>query len=617
MISTKKNIIYDIMTFLPIKDILRASQINRNTFIVSKKYLNGLYREEMSKYFFSSENYINLFENNKKIIKEIKNQSYFGEINWFYLFKDFVQLRKEFQNSFEPLTHMIYFKNDLAEIENVIYDCFKYHNYISKIRKVNHNLENDFFSLHQIFFSDFIREENDVYDFYNNYFEEAKKNKENNFLRNDELPLKSFIENFEEIKNIFLEKSELRECLNDIFNYNFSNITSFPQTKNNPILYLITYLYKYAILFCKMTFWYIKKYAKISGTFSNSQTVLPELFWIEYIIRYESFIASSLKINEKLENLNVSINYLYSLLFHQTVTEKKFNIYKFLLNIWYQEVVIPFTHENFFYDNLKTLISKFVNDEIDSFQQCDPKQNFTKIIVEQIANAFLDLDCNENTISFINSTNMPTTFLYNYFEEVISETFINQFTKRLNYHLINKEKIFTFYENIKFNKPYNFINKTLLNISQGVLASLKPSINNDLMLSFESFSRNSSSEKYLQKSRHPEENENITNAIQNEINEIEKLLIKIGINNYQMKEETAHYVSIQMINSNKCPIMIFLFKLYKSYYEHLDYFDIINKKVEKTIKKKRQPSTSCLIELGKKNLEEKDNMMDIDEIMII
>ena len=63
--------------------------------------------------------------------------------------------------------------------------------------------------------------------------------------------------------------------------------------------------------------------------------------------------------------------------------------------------------------------------------------------------------------------------------------------------------------------------------------------------------------------------------------------------------------------------MIFLFKLFKSYYEHVDYFDKINKKVEKTIKKKRQPSTSCLIELGKKKLEEKDNMMNINETIII
>lgn len=84
-----------------------------------------------------------------------------------------------------------------------------------------------------------------------------------------------------------------------------------------------------------------------------------------------------------------------------------------------------------------------------------------------------------------------------------------------------------------------------------------------------------------------------------------------------MKVEAAQYFSKQMINSNNCPIMIFLFKLFKSYYEHVDYFDKINKKVEKTIKKKRQPSTSCLIELGKKKLEEKDNMMNINETIII
>ena len=150
MISTKKSIMYNIMTFLPIKDILRTSQINKNTFMLSKKYLNGLYREEMNKYFFCSDNYINIFENNKKIIKEIENQSYLGEINWYNLFKEFVQLRKNFQNSFEPLRHMVHFKNDIVEFETVLYDCLKYHNYISKIRKVNHNLENEFFSLHQI-----------------------------------------------------------------------------------------------------------------------------------------------------------------------------------------------------------------------------------------------------------------------------------------------------------------------------------------------------------------------------------------------------------------------------------------------------------------------------------
>ena len=79
-----------------------------------------------------------------------------------------------------------------------------------------------------------------------------------------------------------------------------------------------------------------------------------------------------------------------------------------------------------------------------------------------------------------------------------------------------------------------------------------------------------------------------------------------------MSIENAHNSAELLINSNNCSIMNYMYKLYKIYYEQVYYFDTINNKVEKTIKKKRQPSTSCLIEKGKKRTEEENVNIEDD-----
>ena len=84
---------------------------------------------------------------------------------------------------------------------------------------------------------------------------------------------------------------------------------------------------------------------------------------------------------------------------------------------------------------------------------------------------------------------------------------------------------------------------------------------------------------------------------------------------YQMSIENAHNSAELLINSNNCSIMNYMYKLYKIYYEQVYYFDTINNKVEKTIKKKRQPSTSCLIEKGKKRTEEEN--VNIEDVVMV
>ncbi len=604
------------MTFLPMKDVLVTAQMDKRTYLFSRRYLNGLYREEMSKYFFSSENFVPSLDNYHSIIKELDIQTYSNEIDWLVLFKQFIELRKEFQQSYEPSQKLINFKEEIAKMEIELYESLKYHNYINKIRKINYNLENDFNSLHQIFFFDFIREENDVYDFYNNYFD--SENGESNFLRDDELPLKCFIENFDDIKTQFSSNEESKQYLQEIFNYDFKNISSFSQSKNNPLLFFMANLFKYITFFCKMSFWYIKKYSNSSNSsanISNKDEIFSQLFWEEYIKRYESFISSALKINERSENINVCINYLYSLLFNQTVTEKKFNIYKLLLNIWYNEVILPLYYENIFTNNMNIIINKFVKEEIDSFRSFEVIQNTTGMLIGQIASSFLDLDCNENTISYINNTNMPTTFLYNFFSDILCNAFLTQFSERLQYQLISKDTVLSFYENMIKNKPYNLINKTLFKVYQSILLSLRPTLSNELILSYESFSQSQNEYERNKKKILYEENEQIAKAIENEINEIKTLLINTGINVYQMSIENAHNSAELLINSNNCSIMNYMYKLYKIYYEQVYYFDTINNKVEKTIKKKRQPSTSCLIEKGKKRTEEEN--VNIEDVVMI
>ena len=165
------------------------------------------------------------------------------------------------------------------------------------------------------------------------------------------------------------------------------------------------------------------------------------------------------------------------------------------------------------------------------------------------------------------------------------------------------------------NKPYNLINKTLFKVYQSILLSLRPTLSNELILSYESFSQSQNEYERNKKKILYEENEQIAKAIENEINEIKTLLINTGINVYQMSIENAHNSAELLINSNNCSIMNYMYKLYKIYYEQVYYFDTINNKVEKTIKKKRQPSTSCLIEKGKKRTEEEN--VNIEDVVMV
>ena len=229
------------------------------------------------------------------------------------------------------------------------------------MRKINHVLENNFNSAHQIFFYDYIREENDIYEFYNNYFNSEDEN--DKFVRDDSLILQKYIINFETYTKEVKNSKQDCNILNSIFNYDFSFISSNIKT-NNEVLYFAIWLYQTFIVLSHMMLLNLKENE------TNSKEFLSQ-----FSNDHSFYVDIALTLNEKLENINVIINYMFLVIFNKEVSIKKFSIYKMLLNIWFNEV----------YNNLSNSIA--VNfDSVVSLQL----DNDNISLIEQLFNSVLD-----------------------------------------------------------------------------------------------------------------------------------------------------------------------------------------------------------------------------------
>ena len=74
-----------------------------------------------------------------------------GNMVWKQIYINFAMNKKNIQDS--------KFENS----GDMVYDVIKNHLYVPHLRKRKNTLENSFNSSHQVFFFDYIREENDIY----------------------------------------------------------------------------------------------------------------------------------------------------------------------------------------------------------------------------------------------------------------------------------------------------------------------------------------------------------------------------------------------------------------------------------------------------------------------
>lgn len=98
--------------------------------------------------------------------------------------------------------------DDINNVKNEIYTSLKDFIPIPKLRKENLNLETEFNSPMQTYLFDFLYEQQELYDYYNDNFMMSSENNFQIYSRNSELPFSHSLENFQIIINEFKSESE-------------------------------------------------------------------------------------------------------------------------------------------------------------------------------------------------------------------------------------------------------------------------------------------------------------------------------------------------------------------------------------------------------------------------
>ena len=290
------------------------------------------------------------------------------------------------------------------------------------LRTKNYLLENEFNTELQILLFDFLFEEKEIYDKYDEILErknydikidENKKFLFNSFIKNyknyfidiyndkrkiqrlkklrwyilfdqdnlienslsnsilfNEKTFNNLNDSFNEkekevLYNKFISKDETLEIKTDI-KENQENIISekiidnLLNNEENPILYLIKLISLTLIIFCKESMCYL------NSTYdekNNGQIIK------EYIKRFNNYIQAIKYINDQCKNLNIVMNYLDKDIIKTYPHFPKFSIFRQGLKIWYSQMSLILTEDNnsLFTKIKKSLIKLFqenINDDL-------------------------------------------------------------------------------------------------------------------------------------------------------------------------------------------------------------------------------------------------------------
>ena len=443
----------------------------------------------------------------------------------------------------------------------LVYDAIKTHLYVPHLRKINHVLENNFNSAHQIFFYDYIREENDIYEFYNNYFNSEDEN--DKFVRDDSLILQKYIINFETYTKEVKNSKQDCNILNSIFNYDFSFINSNIKT-NNEVLYFAIWLYQTFIVLSHMMLLNLKEKE------TNSKAFLSQ-----FSNDHSFYVDIALTLNEKLENINVIINYMFLVIFNKEVSIKKFSIYKMLLNIWFNEV----------YNNLSNSIA--VNfDSVVSLQL----DNDNISLIEQVVNSVLDFSIDEQSVTLINHTDLPTMKNYDLLEDKLITSICVKIKNQINTIANIDEKMYL--DVIEKIKAFKLINRTKVKLLESISVLYNEVILKRVSVVFYDFlmkpSVTQSNQTFYYNNEYP--------IIQEKIKHEMTMLHSFLKNKYTMVENIDEL--IDTFFTMAYPINQFIGVYLNKYYETLLYYQKGNNKIIKTVKTHSESSTSCLYSHG-------------------
>ena len=286
---------------------------------------------------------------------------------------------------------------EIQQLNKILYSNLYQCNNTMTISSRNSVLKNEINTIFQNTLFDFLYEEQELYDYYDNKFQNH-----NYYPRNQNLPFKSFItyyknlyldlnsnknktdmfkkirwyifsqtpKNFGFAKNLFkssimmmdIDDNNDDNINNDLFNdnnYNIYNCNSINNElkesdidnikesdeiiiNNDFIDNLILnednpLLYILKLLYLSISSFCKENICYLLTTYSNDNDNDNSSLINNYLKRFNNFVECGKIINTQCENINISTNYLYNELFNDYPKIPKFSIFRLFVKIWYKE----------------------------------------------------------------------------------------------------------------------------------------------------------------------------------------------------------------------------------------------------------------------------------------
>ena len=357
------NLLNIIARYIKYKDIFNFSLTNKSIHYLfneeNNPYINSLFRDLVFNKYYNIKN-IRQFYNENIMDDDYK----ISKRNWKNIFKNL------FINS------QIFLDNEISEL---IYNSFKIHYYLTYQRKENAILEYENSTLHQLMCYDLKKKVLIEKNYYDKFFKKNNLNGENSNFKIK--PLRKELVFEEELANFQLELSSYKENKNilkmvldyayeDLDKLYYSNFSfdidldrdkdkkenkndSKSKRKFNLIYYFLIWLNHTFILFTNLLYNFVIQF-KDSG---SAKQIISS-----YSKTHSNLINFGLLINEKLNNVNIIINYIREEKeFSEIEHPKKFSIYEMLLNLMqknFYEKLKPILKEN-----LEKMIKNFIEDK--------------------------------------------------------------------------------------------------------------------------------------------------------------------------------------------------------------------------------------------------------------
>ena len=633
------NIITNISKFLTFNEIIFFSMINKNTYTlllnpIHNANINSFYREFAYKKFYLNE----LSEDDEETEKKEEIILDYYELtknNWKLIYQNLLNNYYNYPNQ---------------DIVKLIYKSFKIHLYLPGLRKSNKYLEFKFSSLHQLVSYDISLCNNIIYNHYNKYLNEngffIEKTKTNDFMLKKTLHFENEFLKFNQQLNNFRNDLNLIQFLEKLSNYDYDYLDNIyinnNVNHNNIIFIFILWLNHTIIIFAKFIYRFVNIY-----TFSNNNQNNENKLLKQFINKHNDFVNFSLLINERLNNINLIINYLKKFILiknndNNTNNDKKlfnyFSIYKLCINIMKKE----------FYDKLKNKIktnfeiitNKYINDlfensnnenndsktkeDSNSFEEYENNledENFdcslldennelsNKEIVEKIMLCITDLGINEYNSNLINHSKLIMNEDYKEYENIL----INAFRNKINKYFEEEKNIKELFIIIK--KAISSKNEDIDNISKDNEISLNIIKRSKKIIFFaimDSLKENIIKKikedilKYIQKCNQTiinNKNKNIligkniilSDEEKNKLNEAQKIIILNLYNNELdkikkdlIKSKKVKNMSVLINNYfdySKCYFVSVLKEILSYFYMEVEYFSKMDNKIVNIISK--------------------------------